>query len=57
MTTMSKAQLGAFFAKVDHDPDLQRQVEEAKTPGAIVAIAKAVGHGFTEATLARHQRG
>jgi predicted ribosomally synthesized peptide with nif11-like leader len=54
---MSKAQLGAFFAKVDHDPDLQRQVQDAKTHAAIVAIAKAAGHGFTEATLARHQRG
>ncbi|MGB7565088.1 MAG: Nif11-like leader peptide family natural product precursor [Prochlorococcaceae cyanobacterium] len=54
---MSKAQLGAFFTKVDLDPALQQQVHEAKSPGAIVAIAKALGHPFTEATLARHQRG
>lgn len=54
---MSKAQLGAFLAKVDRDPALQRQMQDAQTQSEIVAIAKAAGHDFSEATLARHQRG
>ena len=54
---MSKAQLIAFFAKVDADPSLKLQVDAATDASAIVAIAQTAGFLFSAASLSRHQRG
>ncbi|MEI6030588.1 MAG: Nif11-like leader peptide family natural product precursor [Synechococcaceae cyanobacterium ELA739] len=54
---MSKAQLIAFFAKVDADPALKLQVDAATDASAVVAIAKTEGFLFSAASLSRHQRG
>ena len=54
---MSKAQLTAFFLKVDGDPALKARVDSAAGPDAVVAIALTEGNNFSAATLARHQRG
>jgi predicted ribosomally synthesized peptide with nif11-like leader len=54
---MSKAQLTAFFLKVDGDPALKARVDAAVGPDAVVAIASAEGHSFSAATLTRHLRG
>jgi predicted ribosomally synthesized peptide with nif11-like leader len=54
---MSKAQLTAFFAKVEADPALKLQVDAAADARAVVAIAQAEGFAFSPATLARHLRG
>jgi hypothetical protein len=54
---MSKAQLIAFFAKVDADPALKLQVDGATDGSAVVAIAQSEGFLFSAASLARHQRG
>lgn len=54
---MSKAQLSAFFLKVDADPALKARVDSAAGPDAVVAIAITEGHSFSAATLSRHIRG
>ncbi|MFY7695159.1 MAG: Nif11-like leader peptide family natural product precursor [Cyanobium sp.] len=54
---MSKAQLTAFFAKVDANPALKLQVEAATDASAVVAIALVEGFSFSPASLARHMRG
>ena len=54
---MSKAQLTAFFAKVDANPALKLQVDEASDATAVAAIAQAEGFLFSPASLARHLRG
>jgi predicted ribosomally synthesized peptide with nif11-like leader len=54
---MSKAQLTAFFAKVEANPALKLQVEAAADASAVVAIAQAEGFAFSPASLARHLRG
>jgi predicted ribosomally synthesized peptide with nif11-like leader len=54
---MSKAQLIAFFAKVDADPALRLQVDAATDGSAVVAIAHTEGFLFSAASLSRHQRG
>jgi predicted ribosomally synthesized peptide with nif11-like leader len=54
---MSKAQLTAFFAKVEANPALKLQVEAATDPSAVVAIALTEGFAFSPASLARHMRG
>jgi len=54
---MSKAQLIAFFAKVDADPTLKLQVDGATDGSAVVAIAQSEGFLFSAASLSRHQRG
>lgn len=54
---MSKAQLTAFFAKVEADPALKLQVDAASDASAVVAIAQTEGFHFSAASLSRHQRG
>ncbi len=54
---MSKAQLTAFFAKVEANPALKLQVEAAADASAVVAIAQFEGFAFSPASLARHLRG
>ena len=54
---MSKAQLTAFFAKVEADPALKLQVDGAADTSAVVAIAQAAGFQFSPASLSRHLRG
>lgn len=54
---MSKAQLTAFFAKVETDPALKLQVDAAADASAVVAIALAEGFAFSPASLSRHIRG
>lgn len=54
---MSKAQLTAFFAKVEVTPALKLQVDAADDASAVVAIAQAEGFAFSPASLARHLRG
>ncbi|MCX5945992.1 MAG: Nif11-like leader peptide family natural product precursor [Cyanobacteria bacterium] len=54
---MSKAQLTAFFLKVDGDASLKARVDSAAGPDAVVAIAIGEGHNFSAATLTRHLRG
>jgi predicted ribosomally synthesized peptide with nif11-like leader len=53
---MSKAQLTAFFVKVEADPTLKLQVDAADDSSAVVAIAQAEGFHFSPASLARHLR-
>ena len=55
--TLSKAQLTAFLAKVEANPTLKLQVDEASDATAVAAIAQAVGFLFSPASLARHLRG
>lgn len=54
---MSKAQLTAFFAKVEANPALKLQVDAAADASAVVAIAHAEGFAFSPASLQRHLRG
>jgi len=54
---MSKAQLTAFFARVEADPALRLQVEAAADASAVVVIAEASGFRFSAASLSRHLRG
>lgn len=54
---MSKAQLSAFFARVEADPALKQQVEAAADASAVVAIAQSAGFLFSPASLSRHLRG
>lgn len=54
---MSKAQLAAFFAKVEATPALKLQVDAATDLSAVVAIAMAEGFTFSPASLARYNRG
>jgi predicted ribosomally synthesized peptide with nif11-like leader len=54
---MSKAQLTAFFAKVEANPALKLHVEAAADASAVVAIAQLEGFAFSPASLARHLRG
>ena len=54
---MSKAQLIAFYAKVDADDALKLQVDAATDASAVVSIAKTEGFLFSAASLSRHQRG
>jgi predicted ribosomally synthesized peptide with nif11-like leader len=54
---MSKAQLNAFLARVEANPDLKLQVDAAADASAVVAIAQAEGFAFSPASLARHLRG
>ena len=54
---MSKAQLTAFFAKVDLSPALKLQVDGASDASAVVAIAEVEGFHFSPASLSRHLRG
>ena len=54
---MSKAQLTAFFARVEADPALKLQVEGAADASAVVAIAQAAGFTFSAASFSRHLRG
>lgn len=54
---VSKAQLTAFFARVEADPALKLQVEAAADASAVVAIAQAAGFQFSPASLSRHLRG
>jgi hypothetical protein len=54
---VSKAQLTAFFAKVEADPALKLQVDSAADASAVVAIALAEGFAFSPASLSRHIRG
>jgi predicted ribosomally synthesized peptide with nif11-like leader len=54
---VSKAQLTAFYARVEADPALKLQVEAAADPIAVVAIAEAAGFHFSPARLSRHLRG
>jgi predicted ribosomally synthesized peptide with nif11-like leader len=55
--TLSKAQLTAFLAKVEANPTLKLQVDEASDATAVAAIAQAEGFLFSPASLARHLRG
>jgi len=54
---VSKAQLTAFFARVEADPALKLQVDGAVDASAVVAIAHAAGFQFSPASLSRHLRG
>lgn len=54
---VSKAQLIAFFTKVDTNPSLKLQVDAATDASAVVAIAQTEGFLFSAASLSRHQRG
>ena len=54
---MSKAQLTAFFVKVEADPAIKLRVDAAGDASAVVAIAQAEGFHFSAASLARHLRG
>jgi len=56
-STVSKAQLTAFFARVEADPALKLQVEAAADASAVVAIAQTAGFHFSPASLSRHLRG
>jgi predicted ribosomally synthesized peptide with nif11-like leader len=53
---VSKAQLTAFFVKVEADPSLKLRVDAAGDGSAVVAIAEAEGFHFSPASLARHLR-
>jgi predicted ribosomally synthesized peptide with nif11-like leader len=53
---VSKAQLTAFFVKVEADPTLKLRVDAADDSSAVVAIALAEGFHFSPASLARHLR-
>ena len=55
--SVSKAQLTAFFVKVEADPTLKLRVDAADDSSAVVAIALAEGFHFSPASLARHLRG
>ncbi len=54
---LSKAQLNAFLAKVEANPALKLQVDEASDASDVAAIAQAEGFLFSPASLARHLRG
>ena len=54
--SVSKAQLTAFFVKVEADPSLKLRVDAAGDGSAVVAIAEAEGFHFSPASLARHLR-
>jgi predicted ribosomally synthesized peptide with nif11-like leader len=56
-SSVSKAQLTAFFVKVEADPTLKLRVDAADDSSAVVAIALAEGFHFSPASLARHLRG
>ncbi|MFO0104421.1 MAG: Nif11-like leader peptide family natural product precursor [Cyanobium sp.] len=53
---MSKAQLMAFLAKAEADPDLQQRIDAAVDGSAVVAIARTEGFVFSAASLARQLR-